>query len=479
MTPRARSVAPVVATVVAALVIAAVVAFTVEGSAVRPPSRGGAAEKLELRETTDARLEALAAVADGDFQSERVRTSAAAGWLGARPMNLKADDWEPAIAADPNAPYVYWLSTRFKPKPCPGNCPTPWIALAVSPDGGKTWGKVRPLCACKGSWQYDPIIEVVPETGDVYALYLNGYNVDFVKSTDRGRTWSAPVSTYGNVSWNDKPALTSTDDGKHIYATWNGPTGGDPWVSVSHDFGRTWSQTKVVDSDRYFFAYDGTVLSDGTVVLSQSSIDYSGPGASAVGAVQQHVFVSTDRGATWRDVLVDTVELGPPCETSGCYADFHSGHSAVSSDRGDRLYHVYDGAVTAGGPQAVWFRTSDDGGRSWSARTRLSAAGVHSTGPVIEATGGRDLRVWYASQGVAKRWNVFARSSTDGGATWSAPVKISDTISGNGYDNANGFLEFYGDYGEIAVTNRGKTVATWGEGFSWLGPGNVWVNVER
>ena len=45
--------------------------------------------------------------------------------------------------------------------------------------------------------------------------------------------------------------------------------------------------------------------------------------------------------------------------------------------------------------------------------------------------------------------------------------------------NANGFLEFYGDYGEIAVTNRGKTVAVWGEGFSWLGPGNVWVNVQR
>ena len=142
------------------------------------------------------------------------------------------------------------------------------------------------------------------------------------------------------------------------------------------------------------------------------------------------------------------------------------------------LYHVYDGAVTDGGPQAVWFRTSVDDGRTWSDRMRLSAAGAHSTGPVIEATGQGDLRVWFASQDAGDRWNVYARRSGAGGATWSRRVKINDAVSGNGYDNANGFLEFYGDYGEIAVTNEGKTVATWGEGFSWLGPGNVWVNVQ-
>ncbi len=44
-----------------------------------------------------------------------------------------------------------------------------------------------PLCACKGSWQYDPIIEVVADTGHIYAVYLNGFNVVFVKSKDHGR----------------------------------------------------------------------------------------------------------------------------------------------------------------------------------------------------------------------------------------------------------------------------------------------------
>jgi hypothetical protein len=40
-------------------------------------------------------------------------------------------------------------------------------------------------------------------------------------------------------------------------------------------------------------------------------------------------------------------------------------------------------------------------------------------------------------------------------------------------------LEFYGDYGEIVITSSGKTIAAWGEGFSWLGPGGVWFNRQK
>ena len=94
----------------------------------------------------------------------------------------------------------------------------------------------------------------------MYAVYLNGFNVVFVKSTDHGKTWSHPVKTYGKVSWNDKPALATSANGRHIYLSWNGPNGGDPWIAQSHDFGDTWSQTRLVHGTRYFFAYDGVVL---------------------------------------------------------------------------------------------------------------------------------------------------------------------------------------------------------------------------
>jgi hypothetical protein len=480
MTLRVRTAATSIATVAAITIIAVAIGFAAGQRAPGVSGRGGAAERLEQRETTDARFEALEEATErGRFaDSDAVVAAAAPGWHGAQPMDLAFDDWEPAIAADPNAPYVYWMATRYAPKPCSGGCPSPWTALRISSDGGATWGPTRPLCACKGSGQFDPIVEVVPNTGHVYAVYMNGYNVVFQRSTNHGQTWSAPVKTYGKVSWNDKPVMATSADGQHVYVSWNGPQSGDPYAAVSHDFGQTWTQTQLVNSPRYFFAYDATVLPNGTVVFSESSITYSGPGGAPEGQYWVHAFVSTNQGATWTNVVVDQVELGPPCETEGCYADFHSGHSGVSADAAGKVYIVYDGATTPGGPQSAWMRTSTNGGLTWSARTQLSAAGAHTTGPTVEAGISGDARVWYASQGAGRRWSIWYRATTSGGSTWTAPVKISDALSGAGYDNADGFLEFYGDYGEIDITSAGDTVATWGEGFSYLGPGNAWVNVE-
>jgi hypothetical protein len=246
--------------------------------ATEPEGRGGEAEAAEQLQETQERLDALReARAEGTFG---VRTTAASftpapGWAGETVLDPAKDDWEPAIAADPRAPYVYVLATRYAPKPCTGNCPTPWMALAISKDGGATWGRQRPLCACKGSGQFDPIIEVVPDTGAVYAVYMNGYNVLFIRSTDHGRSWTAPVETYGKVSWNDKPVMATSDDGQDVYVSWNGPKGGDPWIAQSHDRGRTWTQTRIVGNDQYFYAYDADVLPDGTAVFGEASVDYA------------------------------------------------------------------------------------------------------------------------------------------------------------------------------------------------------------
>jgi hypothetical protein len=79
-----------------------------------------------------------------------------------------------------------------------------------------------------------------------------------------------------------------------------------------------------------------------------------------------------------------------------------------------------------------------------------------------------------ADGGDPDRWNVWYRSSSDGGTTWSVPVKLNDhPANAAGYTHPDGFEEIYGDYGEIAVTSEGNTVAAWGEGFSWSGPGGT------
>jgi hypothetical protein len=236
-------------------------------------------------DATTARLNALAqAKADGRFgsDSQPIVTSPATGWAGEQVVNPKVDDWEPAVATDPHSGYAYILTTRYGTGPtCQAHCPTPYIALTVSSNNGATWGKQVPLWGVKGSnAQYDPTIEVVPSTGVVYACFLdadrhNGFSLLFIKSTDHGKTWGNPVRPNGRVSWTDKDFLTTSPSGKDVYVSWNGPTGGDLWMGVSHDYGATWTQTRVVDSKRYSYAYDAKVLPDGTVIFSESSFQYT------------------------------------------------------------------------------------------------------------------------------------------------------------------------------------------------------------
>jgi hypothetical protein len=441
--------------------------------------------------TTAEREQALAdARAKGTFGSRVATTrNPATGWVGSRVLDPSTDDWEPAVATDPSAPYVYLLTTRYgAPKPCKSHCPSPWIGLTTSSDGGSTWSSVAPLCVCRGSGaQYDPTIEVVPNTGVVVAVFLNadragGFSTVYSASSDHGATWSDPVHVYGKVSWTDKPEVTTSASGRDVYVSWNGPQGGDPYIGQSHDFGQTWTQTKLVTSKRYYYAYDARVLGDGTVVFSESSLLYSGS-TTVTGAVWHQALISRDRGTTWENVVVAKVPVGEACVADGCGPDFYTGQTSVVSDSPGHLVFSYEGPMVAAGPQRVYVKTSDDEGRTWSAPTALSVPGENATGPRLASAGGGDVRVWYmqtANRDDPDAWNVWYRSSSNGGRTWGSATKIDDAPAGAaGYVSADGFDEIYGDYGEIAVTSEGKTVAVWGEGFSWLGPGGTWFNVQR
>jgi hypothetical protein len=446
-------------------------------------------EAQEQAEGTQQRHEAFEkAKAAGKTGQQRPQgvLAAAVGWAGEVPMDTQWDDWEPAIAADPTSGFVYLLSTRYAaPKPCPGNCPSPWIALEISSDGGVTWSSPKALCPCKGSGQFDPIIEVVPSNGNVYALYMNGFNIMFTKSTNHGTTWSAPVAVYGNVSWNDKPVIAVSDSGQDVFVSFNGPTGGDPYISQSHNAGATWSVTKVVDSNRYYFAFDADVAPNGTVYFAESSLLYGGggnKGTTPTGTIDYHAFVSTNNGASWTDRLVAQVQPGVACDAAGCPPDYYLGHPALSVDASNNVVYLYDGATAAGGPQTVAEKRSTNGGATWSSAVTLSVVGENAIDPAVESRANGDIRAFYfqtSGGGNDDAWNVWYRSSTDGGATWAAPLNISDLGSGAAYKTPAGFQEPYGDYGEIAITNAGKTIAAWGEGASYDGPGAVWINRQN
>jgi hypothetical protein len=213
------------------------------------------------------------------------------------------------------------------------------------------------------------------------------------------------------------------------------------------------------------------------VISTQISFDYGGPGGSARGQVFIHSYASDDGGITWTDTIVDRLELGSACESELCYADYYDSGPALASDADGDLVMVYSGAATSGGPRTVFARSSTDGGRTWSARVALSSSGSNAAFAAAAGTSDGVVKTWFAEQR-NNRWNVWYRSSSNLGATWSAAVKISDATSGTVYKDADGFREVYGDYGEIAIASTGKAIGVWGEGESYLGPGGVWFNRE-
>ena len=453
--------------------------------------RVGSEEVAEEAELTEERLEAFEAAQARGWVGTGPSFDArpAPGWHHAQLLNKGTDDWEPAVAADPNGPFVYMLTTRYgEPKTCPKHCPTPYLPLTVSRDSGKTWGAQVPLCVCRGSGaQYDPTIEVVSGTGDVYATFLNadragGFSTVFIKSDDHGKTWTDPVHVYGHVAWTDKPEITSSADGRHVYVSWNGPQGGDLYVGVSHDFGATWSPIKLSSSKRYYFAYDGTVLPDGIVVFSESSLSYTGQGGAVEGPIWHHALISRDRGRSWHNIVVDKVANGVACVANGCSSDYYTGQTSVASDPAGNLVFAYEGARKDRGLQRVYTRTSDDAGRTWSKRVALSVRGENATGPRVDFAAAGQARIWYmqtSGGGDPNAWNVRFRTSGNGGSNWGRSVKLSDAESGPHYISPKGFKEIYGDYGEIAVTNAGTTIAVWGEGFSYTGPGGTWFALQK
>lgn len=400
-----------------------------------------------------------------------------AGWAGERLFG-NGNDWEPAVATDPSAPYVYMITTRYSghgPLPCE-RCDIPAIALKVSADGGQTFGPVSYMPVDVPGGQYDPQIET-DAGGSVYAAWINGnFRIVFSRSDDQGATWTDPVVVHEGVGWGDHPWIGVSADGKDIYIAFNHA---DSYVAYSHDGGTTWATSaKLNHQDRYHYANGLVVAPDGTVTVTNANYPrfqgYAGP-------VKITASRSTDGGLTWQTTIVDVVQISAPCRNHGCPPNHYGGMAALAGDANGDLVVVYDGSRLERGAQYIYASRSDDGGATWSHAERISPGGrtIIATEPAAVGTGDGDIRViWLDDRNGIERWNAWYTRSLDGGRTWSDEVDIADATSGRRYVHPGGFDADYGDYGEIDVTSTGQSFAIWGEGFSYAGPGGTWYNRE-
>jgi hypothetical protein len=107
--------------------------------------------------------------------------------------------------------------------------------------------------------------------------------------------------------------------------------------------------------------------------------------------------------------------------------------------------------------------------------------------PAITAGAAGDVRIaWMDTRNArpySELWNVFQRSSSNGGATWSAEAQLSGGARNfdrtYDYVRPDGFRFPFGDYFSIAIDNLGNTHAVWGEGRNFKSPGSIWYSRGR
>jgi hypothetical protein len=405
------------------------------------------------------------------------------------------DDWEPSIAAD-DLGNVFILWTHYvgfggtstgDPDPTCPDCASPHMVLQVSGNGGAGFGQPRALTAGTETRQDDPQIVVDRADGEtVYAAFMqNDKASEFVaRSDDSGEHWT-PVLTEDLQRGTDKDILAARDG--DVYLLYH--TQQKIFVSVSHDSGETWSlqnplKTTTNSEWGVSFASGGAVAPDGTVYFALNGVRRPG---QVKGAINLYVIKSTDGGETWTTSLVDVSRAPPDCGCAGY--GYWSAQMALDVDADGTVYVLWNANAGKGAPQRMYFARSTDGAATWSPRTDISEApqGSNNLFPAMVAGAAGDVRIaWQddrngfdSGTSPDARWNTYYRSSADGGAAWSGEAQLSAYVPGYGYKLAEGYLQPYGDYFELDINDDDLTVAIWGEGFSWTGPGNIWFAREQ
>lgn len=382
------------------------------------------------------------------------------------------DDWEPAVAADPGSSNVYQMTTRYG-SPCAG-CPDPVLVFRKSTDGGATWGPDQYFVPSKRA-QNDPQLAVARD-GTIYTAFLTGYRpgVMFSKSRDQGRTFTKPVRVTGKHGprWSDKPALVVSPDGQHVYVAFNAS---DSYVVASHDHGESFAPpVQTSDDGRYWFHYQGAIAPDGTVYFV--AVDYS---QDYRGHQNIQVIRSTDRGRTWTTTRIDTAAEPVGCAwAEGCYFGFFGASASLAVDSAGTLMVGYTAGNIDGAPPRLHVRTSKDG-VTWSQPEQIGAAdvGVIHGFPVLAAgPAPGDFHITWMDDrnGTTSLWNTWYRHTTDGGQSWSQPVRLSDQAGSAPYKHPQGYAFTYGDYYEMDVDTDGTVHVIWGAGASYTGPGGIW-----
>jgi hypothetical protein len=374
------------------------------------------------------------------------------------------------------------------------------ILGAYSTDGGATWttpalAEQPKFSRCVGGnpanggdfeRATDPWVTFGPD-GDAYfmSLSINDSNVDHAllvsRSADGGKSWG-PVTTLlrendANV-FNDKNSMTADyTDADNVYGVWDRlvfPTEQASATAAEHALafkgpvvftrttndGASWERPRIVydpGRNNQTIGNQIAVMPDGDLVNVFDEIRNFANNKKRRG-LNVALIRSTDQGVTWsRPVYVSrlgTVGItdprdGAPVRTGDIIPEVASDERQGT----DNIYLVWqDARFTGGQRDQIAFSRSTNGGLSWSAPVRVSSnPATQAFTPSVDVADDGSIAVTYydftadtvASQTLDTQY--WVTKSTDGGLTWSPREEITDgSFDMRAAPFARGF--FTGDY---------------------------------
>jgi hypothetical protein len=302
------------------------------------------------------------------------------------------------------------------------------LVAGYSTNGGRSFGRVAwPVSRCvPGGLAYDRASDPWVSTGPDGTVYGSALSFDAqtprnavvaITSYDGGRTWqhTTELITDTTVQFVDDKNSVTADPVRpgSAYQVWDrldfSPDGnhfleGPAVLSITRDFGRTWSAPRVVTPMAPFQQTIGNVIvanpRTGALYDFYTSIQYTDATATGVVFVRFEVVRSTDRGRSWsRPVVItpDTSVLdvdpntGAPLRTGGGLP-----FPAIDPRTG-ALYLAYEGTEFTGGRyNQIQLVRSTDGARTWTAPVRVNGdPATPAFTPSIAVTEEGDVGVTY------------------------------------------------------------------------------------
>ncbi|KQY50434.1 hypothetical protein ASD14_12000 [Lysobacter sp. Root494] len=389
---------------------------------------------------------------------------------------------EPYLAVDPTNPQNLigvWQQDRWS------NGSSRGLMGASSSDGGQTWTRTPlPVSRCGGGTfanggdyarATDPWVTFSPD-GTAYAMGLVTTGGSFeagsvnamlvVRSTDRGHSWSAPVTLIrdGAGFFNDKNTITGDPfNASFVYAAWDrlvaGDAGGPTYFTRSTNGGATWEAARAIFDPGPTSQTIGNLIvvaPSGTLVNLFTQIDRVGTATS----LHLDVIRSPDRGVTWSAPtrISDVLAVGTHDPQSGTPVRDGASIAQIAVGSSGHLFAVWqDSRFNNGAFDSIAISRSTDNGVTWSAPTRVSPAGQPAFTPSVHVRANGDVGVTYydfrnntAAAGLPTDY-WLARSS-DGGVSWSE-THVATAFDLTTAPQAGGAY-FLGDYQALASRNN-------------------------